>query len=143
MNTHSLRPETVKFLEELGTYAKKELQHANILGMLIDHARQADRWPAMEEISFYAKFITKAHDLMFRIGRDGEGYDKISAEFEKSATTVQSRLKELVSSMPQDRRTNFEETFLNLDQGSLTRLMGLLNDLAWVKNWMVDGREIP
>ncbi|MBM4168718.1 MAG: hypothetical protein FJ215_06125 [Ignavibacteria bacterium] len=143
MTSHSLRPETSRFLEKLGAYAKKDLHHPTVLGMMIDHARREDRWPLIEEISFYAKFVTKAHDLMLRIGREGEGYDKISAEFETSTTTIQDRLKDFVTGMPDDLRVNFEKTFLDLDQKSFTEFLGLLNDFTWLKNWMVDGKEIP
>ncbi len=143
MTSRLLRPDTAQFLEKLGAHAKKELHHPTTVGMMIDHARRGDHWPLIEEISFYAKFMTKAHDLMQRIGREGEGYDKINAEFERSATTVQSRLKELIADMDDDLRHNIENTFLTLDQKSFTEFLGLLNDFTWLKNWMVDGKEIP
>ena len=66
----------------------------------------------------------------------------MSAEFrttlEKSST--------LLKTLTKDSETETKDRFLQFfrpDQEGLSMLMSLLKELSWVKNWMVDGKELP
>jgi signal transduction histidine kinase len=80
---------------------------------------------------------------MKRIGVDGEGYDNLSAEFQASLGKVTSLLKDIAEGAPEEVRRSQTGLFFNLTRESLDRLVALLSDLAIVKNWVLDGKQIP
>jgi hypothetical protein len=98
---------------------------------------------AFNDAIFLAKFITKTMGVMKRIGVDGEGYDKLSAEFQLNIQKVSALLKEILEVAPEQARRNMAPFFLSLTQESLEHLMILLSDLAIVKNWVLDGKQLP
>jgi hypothetical protein len=80
---------------------------------------------------------------MNRIGADGEGYEKLSAEFESNIQKLSSLLKEILVDARDDIRQSQTALFLSLTPDSLERLMLLLRDLTAVKDWVVDGNRLP
>ena len=52
-------------------------------------------------------------------------------------------MKTLVKESADPVKQKIVGTFLRLDQESMTAFMELLRELAWVKNWMVDGKPLP
>lgn len=96
-----------------------------------------------EDLVFLAKFLSKTYDLLRRIGPDGDGFQKISAEFQANLEKANTLVKTLVKESPESLKTKTVDRFLRLDQESMMAFMDLLRELAWVKNWMVDGKPLP
>ena len=139
----ALRAETLDFLRELERFADRSLKYPNDVGHLVEAAIRNRKMDAFDEAIFLAKFVTKSLGVMKRIGVDGDGYDKLSAEFQASLGKVASLLKDIGEGVPEDVRRSQTALFFNLTQESLDRLMPLLSDLAIVKNWVLDGKQIP
>jgi len=138
-----IRPETSEFIENLERHANRKLNYPQEVAQLVDFARQANTIGLFEDAIFHAKFITKSYGVMKRIGVDGEGYDKLSAEFQASLQKIATVLKELLQHAPAEIGAQYETAFFSVNQESLSRLMSLINDLALVKNWRVDGKPLP
>jgi hypothetical protein len=138
-----LRPETSKFLRELEQFSDRTLNFRDEVGLLIDAANQNEKMEAFNNAIFLAKFITKSMGVMRRVGVDGEGYDKLSAEFQSNIHKVSALLKDIIEVAPQEARRSMAPFFLSLTQESLEHLMLLLSDLAIVKNWVLDGKHLP
>ncbi len=138
-----LRTETSQFIVELESYANRKLMYHREIGLLLDLARSGDKMQVYEDAAFFAKFLSKSFDLMKRIGPDGDGYDKVSAEFQSAMEKAATLVKTLIKESPPDVKEHFLDKFLRLDQGSLSSFMHLLKELAWVKNWTVDGKPLP
>ena len=139
----ALRAETLDFLRDLERFADRSLKYPNDVGHLVEAAIRNRKMDAFDEAIFLAKFVTKSLGVMKRIGVDGDGYDKLSAEFQASLGKVASLLKDIGEGAPEDVRRSQTALFFNLTQESLDRLMPLLSDLAIVKNWVLDGKQIP
>ncbi|TSA14492.1 hypothetical protein D4R75_15730 [bacterium] len=139
----ALRTETLDFLRELERFSDRSLKHPNDVGYLVEAAVQNRKMETFNEAIFLAKFVTKSFGVMKRIGVDGEGYDKLSAEFQASLGKVASLLKDIAEGAPEEVRRSQTALLFNLTQESLDRLMPLLSDLAIVKNWVLDGKQIP
>ena len=139
----ALRAETLNFLRELERFADRSLKYPNDVGHLVEAAIRNRKMDAFDEAIFLGKFVTKSLGVMKRIGVDGDGYDKLSAEFQASLGKVASLLKDIGEGVPEDVRRSQTALFFNLTQESLDRLMPLLSDLAIVKNWVLDGKQIP
>jgi len=139
----AMRPETRKFAAELERYANRKFLFREEIGILLDEARSAGKMQVFEDMAFFAKFLSKSYDLMKRIGPDGEGYDKLSGEFSSAMEKSSTLLKTLVKDAPDESKQLFAGRLFQMDQESLSALMSLMKELAWVKNWMVDGKELP
>jgi hypothetical protein len=138
-----LQADTLDLLNKLERSSRRGLNYPNEVGQILEAARQGHRTAQFEEAIFLAKFISKSFDVMNRIGTDGDGYDKLSAEFESNTQKLSSLLKEMLISAPDEIRQSQTALFLSLTQESLERLMHLMRDLTAVKNWVVDGNRLP
>ena len=138
-----LRAETVNFLRDLERFSDRTLSFRDEIGRLVEIAGQKGKMGAFNEMIFLAKFITKSMGVMKRIGADGEGYDKLSAEFQSNIRKVSVILKEILEVAPQEARRSMAPFFLSLTQEGLEHLVLLLSDLAIVKNWVLDGKQLP
>ncbi len=139
----ALRPETEQFAAALELYANRKFRFRNEIGILLDEARSTGKMQVFEDMAFFAKFLSKSYDLMKRIGPDGDGYDKVAGEFRSGMEKSTTLLKTLVKDAPEEVKQRFSGRFFHLDQESLSALMSFMKELAWVKNWMVDGKELP
>jgi hypothetical protein len=138
-----LRAETVSFLHELERFSDRTLSFRDEIGLLIEVADQKGKMGAFNDAIFLAKFITKSIGVMKRIGVDGEGYDKLSAELQSNTQKVSALLKEILEVAPEEARRSMAPFFLSLTHESLEHLVLLLSDLAIVKNWVLDGKQLP
>lgn len=139
----ALQGGTLDLLREVERSSRKRLNYPNDVGEILEAAQNGGRTGQFEEVIFLAKFISKSFDVMSRIGSDGEGYEKLSVEFESNIQKLSSLLKEILAVSSDDIRQSFIALFLSLTPESLERLMLLLRDLTAVKNWVVDGNRLP
>jgi hypothetical protein len=137
------RPETEQFVSELQKFSERLFIHKDAIAVLLDEARARGTMQVFEDLVFLAKFLSKTYDLLRRIGPDGDGFQKISAEFQENLERANTFVMTLVKESPKPVKQNMVENFLRLDQESMTRFMALLRELAWVKNWMIDGKPLP
>lgn len=139
----TLRPETVNFLRDLERSSDRTLNFRDEIGLLIEVAGQKGKMASFNEAIFLAKFITKSMGVMKRIGIEGDGYDKLSAEFQSNIQKVSILLKEILDVAPEEARRSMAPFFLSLTQEGLEHMVLLLSDLAVVKNWVLDGKKLP
>jgi hypothetical protein len=138
-----LRAETQNLLQEIEHSSDRTLNHRDEVGLLIEIALQHRLMEAFNEAIFLAKFVTKSMTVMKRIGDGGEGYDKLSAEFQFNVQKTSALLKQIAAKAPEDSRRNISHFFFSLTPEGLEHLMLLLSDLAIVKNWVLDGHKLP
>ena len=133
---------TRSVLGELDALSSRRLSRREDLGTLIELAEQSDQRARLEELSFYAKFISRSHRIMERIGRTGEGYDRFNSEFINALERCRNLMRMLLSNAPPPTRKRLEEAYLRLSPSSLKAILALAYDLSWYKNWLLDrGRQ--
>jgi len=139
----TLRTETRQFLTDLQKFAGRLFVHKETIGQLLDQAHAHGTMQVFEDLAFLAKFLSKTFDILQRIGPDGDGFMKITAEFQSNVEKANTLVKTLVKESPDPVKQPIVETFLRLDHESMTAFMNLMRELAWVKNWTVDGNPLP
>jgi hypothetical protein len=139
----NIRTEIVAFVDDLERYAQRTFAHKSELGQLLELAWSTNKTQVIEDAVFHAKFVTRALDIMRRIGRDAEGFAKMEAEFAASTEKALSLLRTLVKEAPDDLKQHFLQTFFSPTEENLPRVLSLFAELTWVKNWMVDGKKLP
>jgi len=137
------RTQTVEFIKQLEAYSKRVLNYPREVAWLLDLADERKLSQVFEDAIFHAKFTTKTHEVMKRIGATGDGFDKLSSEFQASMEKVSTLLRTFVKESPEDVKQHFTRMFFGLDHQSFGNLLNLLADLSWVKNWQVDGKAFP
>ncbi len=96
-----------------------------------------------EELIFQAKFLVRTQEVMKRIGPGADGFEKLSTEFQSSVQKSVDALKILIDRAPEEISRKFTNNFFTRETESFDRLMKLMFDLSWIKNWQVDGKPLP
>lgn len=139
----TMRPETERFVNELEKYANLSMKYKEEIGILLDQSTASGKREVFDDIIFFAKFIAKSQDLMKRIGPENEGYGKLASEFQSAIEKTTSLMRTVVKEGPEEVKERFVEGFFRMDEESFSSLMVFMRELAWVKNWLVDGRPVP
>lgn len=134
---------TVQLLAQLDALSGGKLLRKDDLGILLDATSVNNLVPILDDLAFNAKFISQTSRIMQRIGKDGEGYDKLTKEFTGSVTKARQLLERIVQSLATPERVHIAGTYLAMSPESMRSLLELCQDLAWYKNWLIDGRDRP
>ncbi|HEY6951870.1 MAG TPA: hypothetical protein VI758_05650, partial [Bacteroidota bacterium] len=138
-----MRESIAQFLDNLQMHFNRTLTFAREIGLLLDETKRQGLDDLFRDALFQAKFATKTREVMDRIGRGGEGFDKLSAEFQASIEKTSALLKTIVKESPDETKQLFVDKFFALDQNSFSNFLTLLQDLSWLKNWELDGNPLP
>jgi hypothetical protein len=138
-----VRNEITHFLDELESSSRRTFAHQQEMGEMIELAWSSGGTELLEDAAFHAKFVTRAFDIMRRIGRDADGYNKMESEFKVSSEKAMTLIRTLLKDAPDEIKQQFMDKFLAPTEENLPRVMQLFAELAWIKNWMVDGKSLP
>jgi len=134
---------TEEFLQMLQRFSGGKLTRAEDLGTLIELGRTEGMDDVLSDLSFLAKFLSRTHGIMARIGKEGEGYDKLAQEFGSGMERGRALLQILLEAAPDVLRQRFQATYLSMTQPGIQNLMALYYDLSWYKNWLIDTGRTP
>ena len=132
---------TKDLLNTLVSFSNGSLTCTNDLATIIELSLLRKAGQELADLSFLAKFLHRTHGIMKRIGKDGEGYDRLAEEFGRNLRKVVDLLHTIVSAAPADVKEGFEKEYLAMTQQSLHRLLALMYDLSWYKNWLIDNEN--
>src|SRR5512141_435511 len=133
-----LSPETSSLLFRLRSFSGNRLTREQDLGSLLELGSASDRTTILEDLSFLAKFLSRTHGIMQRIGAKGDGYDALAREFQDSLQRASGLIRQLLEGAPAEVRQEMTATYLGLSHERLANLLALLYDLSWYKNWLID-----
>ena len=131
------------FIGDLQNYSNLKLFHPAELETLLRAADARGLRRMLMDAAFHAKFAVKTRDLVKRIGPGADGFEKLSSECQSSIERSIELLRAIIKEEHEPAKSLFVEKFFAVDRGSLADLFQLFSDLAWMKNWEIDGKEIP
>ena len=117
-------------------FAARKFRFRADLALLLDCARGNEE--VFEQIAFYAKFLSKAHAILQRSGPGGEEVSRLSAEFGEKLGETSSLIGVLTASRPGGAASEFAARYLVRSQEGVERLLGLLYELSWIKNYRIE-----
>jgi len=141
--TMDLHSTTTHFIDDLQRHFNRTLTFPTEIGVLIEEANLRGMGEVFRDVMFQAKFATRTREIMQRIGRDAEGFDKLSTEFQNSVEKTSALLRTIVKESSEEIKEHFVKDFFGLDQSSFGNFINLLGDLNWVKNYELDGLPPP
>ncbi len=139
----STQPDIRKFLRELEKFAHRPLNFPVEMEQILELVKRHGTQETFREAIFQAKFAVKTREIMARIGEQGDGYGKLSSEFQKSLERTSILLKSIVEPSEEYIKESFKARFFALRPESFVDSQRLLEDLGCVKNWEIDGRALP
>jgi hypothetical protein len=131
-------PSTAELLATLDAYSGNRLKRKEDLAILLEIGTSPPLDATLDEVSFYAKFLDRAHRIMERIGMQGEGYDRLSREFSASLEKTVGLIRIILQSATPESRNRFENMYLSMTHDSLGNFLALCSDLGWYKNFRLD-----
>jgi len=137
----TLSERTKELLSNIDTLSGNTLQRSRDLAQLIELSSAFKREQALDDLAFHAKFVTKSFEVMKRIGREGEGYDKLFSEFSASVKKCQSLIGTLTEGVEGTVVSHYSETYCSAGERTMDNLMQLFHDLGWYKNFRIDTRH--
>lgn len=140
-HVHMHNPTSSGLLEQLETAAGGKLTRRDDLAVLLILGEPEDRRQTLADLSFHAKAAHRIYGVMDRVGRNGDGYDKLEREFRINLDRTTALIGELLRDAPADVVRRLTADYLDLTQASLRNLLALMYDLSWYKNWLIDGRQ--
>lgn len=126
-------------LSDIRTLAAGRLHFPEEVAVLVRACAGVECWQDVLTLSFHAKFIVRASEVMKRIGTQGEGYDKLSAEFSGQMETARALLHGILEHVP-EIKVSFEERFFALTPVSFQNFVKFMQDISWIKNREIDNR---
>jgi hypothetical protein len=132
---------TASLLSELDTFSGRSITRRADLGILLEFGRVQPKRDILDELGFYSKFLHRTYGIMTRIGRNGEGYDRLANEFSEAVAKTRTLVNSLVAGSPGDVRDRFTTTYCAMTQEGLENLLSLCHDLGWYKNWLIDTKR--
>lgn len=135
-----LSDHTTTLLDRLEQLARKRFACRDDIGTLIELAYRHEAVETLDDLSFYAKFSSRTLTIMNRIGKEAEGFDRLSQEFGEGMEKAKALLQSLLTHAADEDRQRFQETYLALSPASFDRLLVLLRELSWYKNYLIDLR---
>ena len=131
-------PSISALLDTLESFSGGKLTRRNDLGTLIHLAELHHKREVLQSLCFLAKFVSKSYGIMNRIGRDGQGYGALAAEFTSNLEKARSQAQQLIEFGSPGLRKEFGETYFAMTPEALSNFLALLYDLSWYKNWQID-----
>ncbi len=133
-----LSPATASLLSELDSFSAGKIVNRADLGILLESGKTLPARDVLDELGFYAKFLHRTYGIMTRIGRNGDGYDRIAGEFSGAVEKTRTLMTSLIAGTPADVRERLTAAYLAMTQEGLNNLLSLCHDLGWYKNWLID-----
>jgi hypothetical protein len=129
---------TASLLSELDTFSGGTIARRSDLGILLESGRLQAGRDLLDEVAFFSKFLHRTYGIMTRIGREGDGYDRLAIEFSEAVARTRGLLRSLLAGTPESVREQFTTVYLAMTQEGLENLLSLCHDLGWYKNWLID-----
>jgi hypothetical protein len=138
----NVRADILSFVDELETYAGRELNYPVEVGELLQIVIQTGLVHEFEDLIFHAKFLVSTQEVMKRIGSGADGYEQLSVEFQSNMKKSIINLNKLMERAPLEVARKLADMFIVLEINSSYRLMKLFSDLSYIKNWQIDGKPL-
>ncbi len=131
-------PQTTILVDAVERHAQRPFAHRSEVALLIELAHKHNGLEMLDQLGFFAKFAHKTQGIMKRIGKDAEGYDKLSKEFADSVEKSKSLLQSLLAHADSGTSEKFQQKFLALTPAAFQNLLSFFHDLSWYKNYLID-----
>ncbi|MFI5250854.1 MAG: hypothetical protein ACHQQQ_00355 [Bacteroidota bacterium] len=138
----NIRPSIKKLTDDVEIYAARKFIFRREIETLFEISEEQNLRQILNDVLFYAKFVTNASALLSRQGMKQGETDKLEIEFKSNLEKVMNLVKTIVKDAPEDMRLPISQKFFLLNSEGLTNFLKVLHELTWFKNYFIDHKEI-
>jgi hypothetical protein len=131
---------TKKLLSEINNHSGNKLKYIEELEFIIESSYKADKPNIFEEIIFTGKYLNGLNSILVNENGAEESKSKIISEFGENFESLSAKLTLLSKSGEHHQSDTFQKKFLDNNSDSYKNLIGLIEDLTFVKNYYNDLR---
>ena len=139
----TLLPKTESFLDEAERHAGRRFRYRLEIGIFVECGSAPSLRKELEELIFYAKFLSRAQEILKRPTMNPDETEKLSQEFSEKLARIPSLINMCLAPCSAEERESFASQFLAINQASMESLIALLRELSCIKNFMLDGGRLP
>ncbi|MDI6766799.1 MAG: hypothetical protein QME52_08265 [Bacteroidota bacterium] len=135
-----VRNKVKEIISTIEDYAQKKFQFRTEIEYLMELSDKNKMQEHFDDLTFRAKFIINAYNLLMRVGTESSETTKLSIEFKKNLELASDIIRGLIRNAPDEIKIIFQERFeVNTGQ-NLENMFGLLQELSLIKNYFLDKR---
>ena len=134
----SFRSETLSFLDEVERSAGKKFLFRDEVAFLVEASERPRMDRPFADLLFFAKFLSHASTILQRYGTQDQSTAQLSQEFTEKLGKASELIVSLIADASDDMKRQFKERFLSLSRDSMTAMLSLLQQLSWIKNYLLD-----
>ncbi len=132
------RSEHEEYLNEVERFVNRKFLYRKEITALLVAASSGSQQSVMDEIIFYAKFLTKAHTVLQRQGISAEDTQKLSQEYSANIIKTTVLIRTLIRDADTSIQNMFEQHLFLLSHTAMEKFLTFINELSWLKNFAVD-----
>jgi hypothetical protein len=133
------RTEIESTLDRVEEFAGRKFRLRSEVAFLLECAPGKEE--VFEQVTFFAKFLSKAYTVLRRSGSDAEEVARLAAEFGEKLGKTTSLIRILTAGAPGDSAQEFADRFLVQSQEGIGRLLELLYEVSWLKNYTMEKKR--
>ncbi len=137
----NMSPKTRSLLDEVERYKGRSFALRNDVGLLVEFAASQSRQYLLNDITFTAKFVSNAMNILRRTGSGNEQTAKLENELGNNLKRVTDLMLELTAQGPSPEVEDFRARYLSPGTARSAELMRLLSELSWLKDYALERRE--
>ena len=137
----TIHQETKEYICAVEKFVHRKFQFKSEIEALIELDRVGAMRQVLEDVLFYAKFLSNAQAILNRTGANDDNIKKLKAEFEKKLEEISELLRRLLNGSPEDFKGKFDSRFFPLTPDCMNNLLSLLYELSWIKNYQLDNEN--
>ncbi|MBI4811124.1 MAG: hypothetical protein HY800_06760 [Ignavibacteriales bacterium] len=137
-----IKEATKLFVSDVEKFAQKKFHFKPEIEYLLELSKENKLEQVFDELTFYAKFVSNAHNILNRTGMDGTDTVKLSDEYKLNLQRAYSLLSTLTEFAPDDVKNSFAKRIQIVSPDSVENLLSLMYELSWVKNYNLDKEKM-
>lgn len=116
----------------------KNLNHRSEISMIIETVKLHGMADTFNRLIFLGKFLFNTHNIMNRIGKNSEGYEKLSNEFRDNSKLFLQDLEAIIDTSAEDTKECLMRLISFQNTTDFNDFMKLIEDLSLLKNFELD-----
>ncbi len=120
---------------------QRKFNYKYVVSQILDNLKCKNDISSINNLIFYSKFLHNTLNVIKKGIDNIEGFDKLQIEFEKKLESVAEILRNSAIGFNVEVKETFETEYLSKTAESFGRLVILLEDLSWLKNFEIDTKN--
>lgn len=116
----------------------KNLSNRSEISMIIETSKLHGMVDTFNRLIFLGKFLFNTHKIMNKTGKDSEGYEKLSNEFQDNSKLFLQDLEIIIEASAEDTRDCLLKFISFQNTTDFNNFMMLIEDLSLLKNYEID-----